>query len=1153
MKNRELFRRDPLASRLANNGQARIEDKATEGERAVLHEELATFVCEGQYAEGLARILDTYLRNLGGASQPCAWVSGFYGSGKSHLLKMLTHLWANTELPEAGTTARNLVPSLPKDLAAMLRELDTQGRRLGGLHAAAGTLPQGDSRGVRLAVLGIVLRSVGLPESYAQARFCLHLQRNGFYASVEAKLREKGRDLVRELNDLYVSPLLHDALVEVDAGFADRRAAREAIRQQYPQRDDVTTAEFLALLREVLGKDGRLPCMLLALDEVQLYIGDSQERATQVIEVAEVLSKQLDSRVLLVGAGQNALSGTPLLQKLRDRFTIPVELSDADVESVTRKVLLDKRPDRLAAVEARLEASAGEIARHLQGTAIASRSEDRQMLVADYPILPVRRRLWEQALRGLDPSGTKSLLRSQLKLVQEALRQVAERPLGTVIAADFLFDNLRPDLLQQGVLLPELHNRLLDLERPGSENPEEERLLARICGLVFLLRRLPREGGLDLGIRATAEVLADLLVEDLAADGARLRAEMPRLLRRLVDEKRLLVEIDREYLLQTREGAEWDREFRERQAHLANQAEEIQRERTNRFATATQEVARTVRLQQGVAKEARKLALHFGEELPPVNGSEIPVWVRDEWSVTLKDFLDAARREGTSSPTLFVLVPRLHADGLKQRIADAEAARRTLDFKGTPANPEGIEARNAMKSRLDTAEAARDELVRQLIGGARVVQGGGTEVHGSSLEEKLREAATGSLDRLFPRFREADHRAWRLAYDRARAGADTPFQVVDWTGPTDQHPVAREVLAAVGSGCEGRELRKRFAESPFGWPQDALDAAIVALHASGHLTARYKGTTLAAGQLDQTKIPATELRVQAVTLTAQEKIRLRQLFQRAGVQVNPNDDLSARSADLLRELRQRAKAAGGPPPAPPEPAVPELDELEGLAGNERLKRLLDLAASLTDSLDHWQAAASRLAERRPTWQRLETLLRHGEGLEALADARRQTEAIRVERRLLDEPNLIAPLGRQVADALRAEVMAARSRWRQSFDQESSHLDASEVWARLAEADRTRLRTDLQLNPPPEPSLASEEDLERELTARPLSTWPERIDALPTRFAEAAARAARLMEPTVRAIRISGATLRSEADARSWVAAVEVQLLEELKKGPIVVG
>ena len=39
-----------------------------------------------------------------------------------------------------------------------------------------------------------------------------------------------------------------------------------------------------------------------------------------------------------------ALTGVPLLQKLMDRFTIRVPLSDTDVETVTRKVLLQKKP-----------------------------------------------------------------------------------------------------------------------------------------------------------------------------------------------------------------------------------------------------------------------------------------------------------------------------------------------------------------------------------------------------------------------------------------------------------------------------------------------------------------------------------------------------------------------------------------------------------------------------------------------------------------------------------------------------------------------------------------------------------------------------------------------------------------------------------------
>ena len=55
---------------------------------------------------------------------------------------------------------------------------------------------------------------------------------------------------------------------------------------------------------------------------------------------------------MVVGAGQSALTDVPLLHKLMDRFTIRVPLSDAEVEKVTRKVLLQKKPASVVDVEA---------------------------------------------------------------------------------------------------------------------------------------------------------------------------------------------------------------------------------------------------------------------------------------------------------------------------------------------------------------------------------------------------------------------------------------------------------------------------------------------------------------------------------------------------------------------------------------------------------------------------------------------------------------------------------------------------------------------------------------------------------------------------------------------------------------------------------
>src|SRR5262249_41790522 len=135
----------------------------------------------------------------------------------------------------------------------------------------------------------------------------------------------------------------------------------------------ITTEELLSTFKRVLklaGRDGRTPLTLLVLDEVQQYIGDSNDRSTLVTDVTEALSKQLDSHVLVIASGQSALTATPKLQKLTDRYTIRVQLSDQDVEAVVRKVLLQKKATSTSTVKDLLERHGGEVSRQLQGTRI---------------------------------------------------------------------------------------------------------------------------------------------------------------------------------------------------------------------------------------------------------------------------------------------------------------------------------------------------------------------------------------------------------------------------------------------------------------------------------------------------------------------------------------------------------------------------------------------------------------------------------------------------------------------------------------------------------------------------------------------------------------------------------------------------------------
>ena len=274
MKNRDIYQRDPRTITLLNNGVATMTDALTDDERRTLRFEIEHFVCEGEYRRGLVRILDSYVGNQGQPEQPAAWVSGFFGSGKSHLAKMLRFLWTDYTFPEDGATARGLA-RLPNDVQDPLKEISILGKQGQGLHAAAGTLGAGAGDSVRLALLGIVFKSADLPESYPQARFCLWLKKNDIYDPVCAAVESEGREFRRELNDLYVSPLIARALLASGTNFAaNEQEAKAALRAQFPKPRDITTDEFTSTLQDTLAFNGEMPCTVIVLDEVQQYIGD---------------------------------------------------------------------------------------------------------------------------------------------------------------------------------------------------------------------------------------------------------------------------------------------------------------------------------------------------------------------------------------------------------------------------------------------------------------------------------------------------------------------------------------------------------------------------------------------------------------------------------------------------------------------------------------------------------------------------------------------------------------------------------------------------------------------------------------------------------------------------------------------------------------
>ena len=1149
MKIKDVLQRDPAVHPLINQGQVRITDRQNERAIQELHGELSTFVCEGQYADGIQKIIRSFLDNLGRTNQRGAWVSGFFGSGKSHLLKMLCHLWQNTEFTD-GATARSLVPSIPDELTALLRELDVAGKRAGGLLVAAGSLPSGTTEHVRTTTLGILLRATGLTEQYPQAKFCLWLHSQGYFDAVKAAIESAGKSFDRELNNLYVSGPIASAMIACAPSFASGEAeARQLLKAQFPpQTSDITTAEFLRTAKDALGlvsQNGRLPCTLIVLDEVQQYIGESNDRAVLVTEVAEAVEKQLDSHVMIVGAGQSALTDVPLLQKLLDRFTIRIALSDAEVETVTRKVLLQKKSSAIGHVRTLLDNHSGEISRQMQGTRIGEIAEDRAVIVDDYPLLPVRRRFWEECFRQIDAAGTSSQLRSQLRIIHDAVAKLSDRPIGAVVPADELFDALAPEMVNTGVLLREINERIIQVGK--TDGP----LGQRICGLVFLIGKLTREAGADTGVRATKDHIADLVIDDVTGNNGKIRSDVEAMLTKLADDGVLMLVGD-EYRLQTREGSEWDREFRNRQTRLNNDDAAIQFKRDQFLYSETDKVIRGLGVVHGAAKQPRQFVIHREATPPTGDGSGIPIWIRDGWSASEKEVTDAARTAGSDSPTIHLFIPRQSADDLRRLIVEADAAQQTLDVKGNPAGDEGQEARQSMASRRARAVGERDHLICEIVSNAKVFQGGGNEVLLSTLEDRIKTSSNDALVRLFPRFKEADSAAWPAVIKRARSGADHPFEPTGHADATEKHAVCQQVLSTIGAGKSGADIRKTLSGSPFGWPRDAVDATLIALHRSQHITAMLNGASVPLGQLHQNKISKSDFRIEQAILSVQDRLVLRKLYLGLGVSCKSGEE-GVRASAFLGKLIDLAKSAGGNAPLPASPRVTFIEDVQRLVGNEQLVAIKNKAGEWEKTIKDWQAVKELVDARRPRWSQVERLARHATPTEDAKPQLEEIEAVKSRRLLLESSDPVSSIRKALAGHLRKTVLESFAAHESAFDDAIKILDANEVWKKLTAADQSAIKEAVGLKARTRPEVSNDEALVGHLDQKPLSNAQTEIDAIPGRVAQAIERAAKLLEPKVQTIALERCTLRNAAEVEAWAERQKNTLLDAVAHGPVLVS
>jgi len=1142
MLNRDILAHDPAEYRLADGGVAKVLFPPDAEQRAVLREQLQTFVCEGAYADGLRRMLEAFNAAAGRrADVPAAWISGFYGSGKSLLAAMLGALWTDLNFDD-GATAEGLVQNMPPEVRAALRELRTNAARLGGLLVGGASLGLGVSDPVK-AVLNIVFQATGLPSGsdIRPALAALWLADSGILADVRGML---GPDFFPASQRFLLDPSFAAAALTAKPDLApDVDTLMDRLAQQFVSEPEPTPDLLVEMARKALSLGrGEMPLTLIILDEVQQFIREDSTLSLTIQTIAEELSSKFRGRVFLVATGQSALGDVQYLEKLLTRFSITVPLGSADINSVIRKTVLLKKDTAKPQIEKMLDLRAGEIDRHLQGSPLGHSAADRPNDVADLPILAVRRRFWERVLAELDRSGLKLTLRGQLQISLDAVKRYGDNPLGVSVPGDFVYDAFAAEALSRNLISREIYDRIETLRT----QPADGRLKSRLLILTYLIHRIAGDAE-HHGVYARPEVLADLLVEDLG-EAAPLRAKVPELLAQLRSDG-AIIEVNTEWRPQTKESAEWQSAFDRHRAEAGSDPTLVPRHRSALLQLVIDEALTALgSVQQGTSKTPRRIERVVGDVKPNGEGLLLRLW--NGWDHPLAGILNDTIKAAdvAKDATMHLLIAEHRSPELRNAIVAREAATATIQSQGVPSTDAGKEAKAAMESMRAREENTAKAILREAVARAQVLLAGGAEIDGNGLSraDAVREAATRVLDRLYPDFAAGDHIGWDRVIADARKGVPDALKQVGHIGDAQDHAVCKAFLRALKPSKKGSELIANFTAPPYGWPREAIEAAMLVL-ANAHQirVSGPDGKSVIPANLNATQLRNCTFAPENRVVSAAERIAVRSLGQTLGLPAIASGQENDHLLTIVERLQQAAEAAGGPAPAPAAPEIPGIETFRATSGNDLLAELAARADELKPLIAQWQAAKAEKEKRLRDWELASRLVALG-----ASQQRGALDAIRSGRSLLVEPDSVPPLIAAASDDLRSQANAAHAAWQTAWEAGEARLKADPAWDKMNPDQRHQLRIEHSLLQQEAPDLSTPAKIVESLSARGLSQWRDMALALPARIDAALRDAAVELEPKTQTITIPRRVIRSNADLDAWLAEIRAEIAPLLADGPV---
>ena len=442
--------------------------------------EIEEYVLTREVARQLDHLLDAYL-NYQGANG--VWISGFFGSGKSHLLKMLALLLENR--PVNGLRTLDMfLPKCADDplLGAQLQKavaIPSQSV-LFNIDQKADVI----SKTQFDALLAVFVKAFD--------EMCGYYGKQGHIAQFERDLDGRGllqpfREAFETLAGIPWERGREQALLEshsISRAYAQVTAVPEettaGILDKYRAEYRVSIEDFAAQVQAYVERQGPAFRLNFFVDEVGQYIADNVKLMTNLQTIAESLATRCRGRAwIFVTAqedmhtvvGEMAKQQSNDFSKIQARFANRMKLTSQDVMKVIEQRLLAKNAHGTAVLGDIYTAQQNNfrtLFEFADGAQTYRNFRDRDGFIASYPFIPYQYTLFQSAIQSLSThnafEGKHSSVgeRSMLGVFQEVAVQLKGYQVGQLATFDLMFEGIRTVLKsqnQRSVLNAEQHLR----------------------------------------------------------------------------------------------------------------------------------------------------------------------------------------------------------------------------------------------------------------------------------------------------------------------------------------------------------------------------------------------------------------------------------------------------------------------------------------------------------------------------------------------------------------------------------------------------------------------------------------------------------------------------------------------------------------------